>query len=476
MSRARWLWLAVLVPRVLAFAFNENLGGDAIARTWLAHRWLEAPHLITSFDDGGKQFGPLHLYLLALAEWLWPSLLHAGRVVSLVAGAATAWPLFDFTRRRFGEQAATWAVLVFSAWGVHVQCSVTSSSEALNLLLVMGAIALLDRGRWALAAALLNLACATRYDSWLLVPVLAVLEGWRARSVARAAALGAASSLFALAWLMGNHLARGDALFPIRYIDDFHRAWWPAEAALWGEGAYRLMCLLFWPGAALFTLGLVALPAMGALRAVWREQPEVRWVVVLVVFPALLYAARGAVMASFAPLVRFTLKEVLLLVPFAGWWLSRQRAWTRWGLVGALVAWSLFLTAFCWRPDSRWPFTLRAISPVTRMETALREPAEWLQAHAREGLLVLDEDPRAYDELIISYFSGRPFEDQLRRRWEHFTEALGARPVRWLLLVEGGRMVRDGEVTVLDDTHVAFRGARFVERHPGRFRIFELEP
>ena len=86
--------LAVLAPRLIAFFLNENLAGDAIARTWLAHRWLSSPHVITHFSDGGMQFGPLHLYLLALAEVLWPSLLHAGRLVSLIAGALTAWPLY----------------------------------------------------------------------------------------------------------------------------------------------------------------------------------------------------------------------------------------------------------------------------------------------------------------------------------------------------------------------------------------------
>ena len=75
MNRSLWLAAAVLAPRLLCFVFNENLGGDAIARTWLAHRWSEAPLLMTSFADGARQFGPLHLYLLALAELFWPSIL-----------------------------------------------------------------------------------------------------------------------------------------------------------------------------------------------------------------------------------------------------------------------------------------------------------------------------------------------------------------------------------------------------------------
>ncbi|MFZ5443636.1 MAG: ArnT family glycosyltransferase [Myxococcota bacterium] len=476
MRRGVWLALAVLLPRLVAFVFNENLGGDAIARTWLAHRWLEAPHLITSFDGGAKQFGPLHIYLLALAEWLWPSLLHAGRLLSLVVGSLTAWPLFDFTRRRFGDEAATWSVALFAGWGVHIQCSATASSEALNLLLVMGAVALLERGRWAGAAVLLNLACATRYDSWLLVPVFALADGWAHRSYLRVLKTGAASSVFALAWLWGNHLARGDAFFPLRFIDEFHRAWWPTEAATWGEGAYRLMCLVFWPGAALLTLGPAAVGGFSALRRAWSSRVESRWLVLLIVLPAVLYGVRGALFASFAPLARFTLKEVLLLIPFAGWWLSQRSRVVASAMVWALVAWTAVLTVFCWRPDTKWPFTLRSISPVTRMDSSVRRPAEWLQQHARAGLLVLDEDPLAYDELIVSYYAGRPFEEQLRRRYERYAEALGDRTVEWLLLIDGGRLTREGAATALDERHVSFHGARYVERmRDGRFRVLERD-
>ena len=73
MKRGGWLAVAVLAPRLVALFVNENLAGDAIARTWIAHRWLEAPQWMTSFDDGPMQFGPLHLYLLALAELIWPT-------------------------------------------------------------------------------------------------------------------------------------------------------------------------------------------------------------------------------------------------------------------------------------------------------------------------------------------------------------------------------------------------------------------
>ncbi len=462
--------LAVLAPRLIAFFLNENLGGDAIARTWLAHRWLSSPHVITHFFDGGMQFGPLHLYLLALAEVLWPSLLHAGRLVSLIAGALTAWPLCTLTARRFGERAATFAVLGFAFWGLHIQCSTTSASEALNLLFVMSAVTLFDSERRWTAALMLNLACATRYDSWLLVPLLVIAEFWRSRSANKAVTFGASASVFAVAWLIGNQVGEGDALYPIRFIDQFHRSWWPAEAAHWGEAVYRLICLSFWPGAAALTLfPVVAGPGCVALRRSWKEQPELRWVVALVVVPSLLYTVRGAVMSSFAPLARFTMKEVLLLLPFAGAALAAQRPRFAWSAIGLAAAWCIGLGAYCFEPGSRWSFTLRSIAATSRLEPELRLTTDWLAQHP-EGLLVVDEDPWGFDDLTISYFSGRPFEQQLRRRYDGYEQALGTASPRWLALFEGGKL----EVTRVDESHVDYRGARFELRHAARVKVYEL--
>lgn len=485
MKRWPWLVAAVLLPRLAVFFFNQNLAGDAIPRTWLAHRWLASPHVITHFHDGAMQFGQLHVYLLALAELAWPSLPDAGRAASLVVGALTAWPLAVFTARRFGSRAATFAVLGFASWGLHVQASTTAPSEALTLLLAMGAVALFDiaesrRSAWWGAAALLNLACATRYDPWLWVPLLAAIEWHRTKQLGRGLAFGAASSVFAVLWLVGNQLAVGDAFFPIRFIDQFHRDWWPSEAAWWGEANYRVMCALFWPGAALLTISpFVALPGLAMLPRAWRERPELRWLLGLIVVPAALYSVRAAVMGTFAPLARFTMKEVLLLLPFAGWALDRatQRfAWAGRVLLLGAAAWCLSLGLYCYEPDTKWSFTLRSISPVVRLEQPLRGLVEALATltKASPGLLVVDEDPRGYDDLVISFYSGLPFDEQVRRRYDRYSEALGGRSPKWLVLFDGGRLVRDGEVVVFSDERVRFQGHVYEQRVAGRVSVFEL--
>jgi hypothetical protein len=461
--KSPWLLAAlVAAPRLLVFPFNENLHGDAIARTWLAHYWLEAPHVIGGFDQGGFQFGPLHLYLLALAEWAWPSLLHAGRVVSLLAGVATALPLHALTRRLFGVDAAVLAVAAFAAWGLHIQCSTTAAGEALNLLLVVAAVERFSAWlevprsppRDALAAALLlNLACATRYDSWLLVPLL-VLVAWRERGLGAATWFGAASSAFAAAWLFGNFVDRGNPLYPFGYIDDFHRAWFPAEEATWGRLRYRLICLFFWPGAALLTLTpLVGVPAMVGLVRAWQAR-RARWLVLIIVTPALLYTFRAVALASFAPLARFTVKELVLALPFTWLGLSpllgRLGAWRGRALgLGAVACfgWTAFLGWFCVDGEGPAQRSLRPIAPTSRIEARHRVVAQWLQARAGgPGSVVFDTDPRGYDDMVLGYHSGFAYERQVRRRSVLFERRLGSGPVGLLVRFEGGQLEREGRL------------------------------
>lgn len=475
MKRPWVLVLLVALPRLIVFPLNQNLFGDAIARTWLAHMWLLHPHVIGSFSQGNFQYGSLHLYLLALAEWLWPNLLHAGRVVSLVAGIASVLPLMALTRRLFSDTAAAVAGFGFAWWGMHIQCSTTSSSEALNLLLVF--VALERFSKWFEAgeraallsvALMLNLAAATRYDSWLLIPLLVVAVLWRSRSVLTALWFGAASSAFAVAFSFGNWVDLGAPLYPFAYIDDFHRAWFPSEEAMWGRATYRTLCALFWPGTAVVTLTpLVAIAGFVGLVRAWRAR-HARWLVVLVVLPTVLYTLRSTVLSSFAPLTRFTVKEVALVLPFA-WYgieplfarLPKLRLPVVLFAAATCVAWAAWLGAFCFRSTGTWQTSLRPIAATSTLEPRLQTVTDWLAREASStAVLIVDQDPLGYDDMIISYFSGRPYEQQARTRSPLFESRLAGREVGSLVLFDHGVLER--EVT-LEPKQVTFRGVTLHE-------------
>jgi len=476
MKRFLLLGAAVLVPRLLVFPFNENLGGDAVVRVWLGDGWAANPHLITSFTRGAVQFGPLHIYLVGLAGLLWPSPEHAGRLVSLIVGALTAWPLHALTRRLFDVRAADVAVLCFACWGLHIQCSTTASSEALNLLVVMGALAALqawlDTAKVSAllgSALLLNLACMTRYDSWLLVPMLVLvvaLRSWRT-----ALLFGAASSVFAATWMVGNALDLGDPLYPFTYINDFHRRWYASDKLYWGPVFYRLYAFFFWPGVALFTLTPLVATAGGAgmVRA-WRTVPRSRWLIVVTLVPTLMYAVRSSILGGFVPLSRFAVKEVAFLLPFvwpgATWALQRLPRLGKPVLavaVAMLVGWPLWLGLFTFRTDGVWQNSFRPVSPTSTNSPRMMRVARYLHdGNSDAGVLLVDTDPRGYDDLQFSFFTGFPNERSARLRNPKYAEHLQPGDPRWIARFEGGELETKGLATV-DGGTLEFRGARFVE-------------
>lgn len=475
MSRRTTLLVLALaaLPRLIVFPFAENVAGDAVVRSWLAHAWLEHPHLIGSSLQGCVQYGPLHLVLVALVEWLTGSEHLAGRLLSLIVGTLSAWPLFALARRVFSDRAAWWSVIVFSLWPLHIQASTTAASEALSGLFMLVAVAAVARSldtreRAVLLAGglALTLGAAVRYDVWLWVPLLALVVWWRGRSFARAFAFGAVAASFPVAWLLGHLVDTGDLLFPIRVIDDYHRIWFRSESAIWGEQTYRFIVLGFWPLTAAVTFTPIV-TTLGAVALVRARSGSARWLMLMVVVPTVLLSLRGAVLESFVPLSRFTMKELSVFIVFIGSGLaaleSRSR-WAAWACVPILMTW-VPLVELSARAPWRWANSFRAVSALSLNGEDLRIVAKELRTRAAQNdVVAVDIDPRGFDDIQLAFESGLPFRQVARRRAPSF-ETFAARGVRWLVLFDGGVMTP------------SFEGASWREvARSGPISLLEREP
>ncbi len=470
---------ATLLPRLMVFPVNENLHGDAVVRTELGERWAKDPHWIESFHDGAYQFGPLHLYSVGAVLKVWPEREHAGRLVSLVFGVLSVVPLYLLTRRLFGWKAGLVAGLAFAAWGMHMQMSTTAGSESLSLFLVLCVLSLFARAReegrftplfWS--AVLLNLACATRYDSWLLMPVLTLLLAFgdrdRVAGLTRAVLFGFLCLPFPMIWMQGNELATGSAIFPVKYIEDFHRTWAQSGIAAYGEWGFRLQNLFFWPWMAVLTLSpLVAVLSAVGLVHVWRKRPEQRWLVWVVLVPTAYFTFRGAVMLTFSPLGRFTVNQLAVMLPFVAVGFAVIAAKLsqpmRQGLVGATAlvavavpAWMGLVTA---DPAKPMATTLGPVSPLSVNPRDLMQVARWLKsevAPAGTASVVIDSEP-SYADIQVAFFSGLSEERILRARWPNFDQILQQNTPEYLVLADGGALAtradfegRDGRVQLGD--------------------------
>ena len=477
------LCAAVLLPRAVVFPFSENLYGDAVARTELAERWLERPHWIASMDDGARQFGPLHLYAVAAALATGLVKEDAGRWVSLLFGVLTVFPLYALSRRLFGWQAGVVAVLGLAVWGMHIQMSTTAGSEALGLFLVLWVLDLFGRGveenRFGSllgAAAVLNLACAVRYDCWLLAPLLVVLlffgDKDRIAAATRAVSFALVSLPFPMVWMQGNERALGHALEPMRYINSFHLTWVQDGVARWTQAGYRAQNLVFWPATALVTLSpLLAYFGMRGMVHVFRTDKKRRWLVWAAVAPALYFTFRSTVLLNFVPLARFTVGQVALVLPFvlpgfeatmAGRTVAARRSWAVATVVLA-VATPLFMTALTFRKDDGVASSLRPVTPLSTNPTAVMQVAHYLRTQVLPvgGSAVLDADPE-YMDLQIGFFSGLPEERLARQRWDIFRERVASAKPDTVVRNEGGKLDHEADLRV-EGQKLYFAGQVFHE-------------
>ena len=418
------LTFLTLVVRLALMPFNESFYGDAVARTELAQRWLASPHWIASASQGAEQFGPLHIYGVAALLALGVPAADAGRWLSLLVGTATAIPLLLLARRLFGKEAAITSGLLFAFWGFHLQLSTTGASEALGLFWVLSACAALasaterQQGGWGalvLSGFCATLTCAVRYDLWLLLPWMGAVCFWR-RGFGMASAWAACAALFPALWLAGNAWVDGTPLGPIESVEAFHRAWVIEEqgryVAFWGplgNAIYTAVQLLFWPAIALITLGPWTAWAMArGLVGSWRERPAARWCLAVIALPALYFSFRAVLLQNFVPLARFTVVQLALALPFAGWVLRERRA-RAWALLGtatlAVVTGAFALPVF---PGMLGKVSelLRPVSPISRNPPGILDAARFLRAErAAGGSVLLDSDP-AYWDIQVGFFSG----------------------------------------------------------------------
>jgi 4-amino-4-deoxy-L-arabinose transferase-like glycosyltransferase len=477
------LCAAVLLPRAIVFPFSENLYGDAVVRTELAEKWLDRPHWIASMDDGAYQYGPLHLYAVAAALASGLVKEDAGRWVSLLFGLLTVFPLYALTRRLFGYQAGVVAVLGLSVWGMHIQMSTTAGSEAMGLFLVLWVLDLYARGveenrfgSLLASAAVLNLACAVRYDCWLLAPLLALLllvgDKDRIAAVTRGVSFALATLPFPLVWMQGNEKARGSAFAPMAYIEAFHKTWVHDGVARWTATGYRAQNLVFWPATALLTLSpLLAYFGMRGMVHVFRTDKKRRWLVWVGLAPALYFTFRSAVLLNFVPLARFTVGQVALVLPFvlpgfdvamAGRSTVTRRSW---GVATAVVAVALPLafTALTFRKDDSLASSLRPVTPLSTNPLAVMQVAHYLRSEVLPvgGAAVIDADP-LYMDLQIGFFSGLPEERLARKRWEIFRERVVSAKPDTVVRYEGGGLDRETDLRVEGPT-LYFAGQVFHE-------------
>ncbi|MGE0481168.1 MAG: mannosyltransferase family protein [Phycisphaerae bacterium] len=125
-----------------------------------------------AIDDRVAFFPGYPLLARPLAGWVDADA--ALLVVTLLSGAGVVAVFYGWVRRHSDARTATWSVAILACWPATMFLSATYS-EAVFLLCVAGALALLDRGRLFAAALLAGVATAVRPTGVILA---ALVAGW----------------------------------------------------------------------------------------------------------------------------------------------------------------------------------------------------------------------------------------------------------------------------------------------------------
>jgi hypothetical protein len=315
---ANWRWLLLIavigvVVRLLAVPFSMVNDGDAVARTWIAWRWLDRPEFITS-----GEWGPLHTYLIAFALAVWRDPVGAPIFLNSALSVMTAIPLYYFTRNEFRNDRA--ALLVAGAWVLYplaVRNSLMPLADTpftffMAMCLFFLSLARQPSGHWwhALAAGLsLTAAGMLRFEGWLLIPLLAIAL---LRRPTLLVPFVAASLVFPMFWVIGNRIQNGDFLYSFHWAEN-----WNAVMDVRAEDiAEPLKQLAYYPLLILF--GTTPLLAVLCIAGVGRSWLKLRGYAVWSI-PVIFLLALYIIQATRSTLVlkgRYTIPLTFLLLPF----------------------------------------------------------------------------------------------------------------------------------------------------------------
>jgi len=210
------LLLAAFLPRLLGFVIFIDLPGEGPGLIIQAYNWAASPYFIS--------YGvtlPGYTYLAGLFSFLVNDPLLSSRILNLIIGTLTVPIFFLVIRRVFDRSAAIISASIFAFLPLHVGLSGSSLSDTSFLFAVLAGILLLlkatecaKRQVLSLSLSLLCFCCAflTRYESWLLIPLIPSYYFWKTRKTSITITMILILTTIPLAWMVSNYLHVGHFL------------------------------------------------------------------------------------------------------------------------------------------------------------------------------------------------------------------------------------------------------------------------
>lgn len=345
-----YIFLVGLITRLVVYPFTQVTDADSVSRVNIAIRWLDHPEFIWH-----GMWLPIHHYLNAFAIFLTGSTITGPIVFHILLASATAFPIYGFTKREFGQQGAWFVALIYVLNPVVFKNSFQALSGvpyAFFLACTLNYLSLLTRTQKlkyaVLAGLMITLASGFRYEAWLLIAVftgmLLAFKSWKGTVVFWLFAM-----IFPAAWMIGNYLQSGDMFTGLSGAYNWNILMEGVNDQV--SKVEKWERLIFFPYSWFLLFSPLLLIPLGL--KVWKNVKmkkvltrRLMWAIpFVVVMIAFIYKSyEGTLLKQH----RFTISLIALSIPFAGVWFENMK-WKTWKRVGvALVVITYLPMAYFW--------------------------------------------------------------------------------------------------------------------------------
>jgi len=210
------LVLIAFIPRLLALIFMLDSAGDGPFRAMIAYSWSKYPYLSTH-----GVWLPGFMYLSGIFSFIVNDPLISTRILNLVIGTLTIPVFYLLIRMVFGNAAALFSASLLAFLPLHIGLSASSLSEVSFILLVLISLVFFlkaqepNRHRVLFLCVSLLVGCfalITRYEAWLLIPLLPIYHYWKTRNLRTAISIAFILGIFPIIWMVSNYLHSGECL------------------------------------------------------------------------------------------------------------------------------------------------------------------------------------------------------------------------------------------------------------------------
>lgn len=423
-NHPRWtalgLLLVALIIRTIILNLTIDVPGDGPTRAIGAYKWMHSPSLIIS-----GVWLPGHTYLHGLFYCILDDPAVAARIFNVLLGTLTVPVFYLLIRQVFDPSAALLAALMLIFLPIHAGLSASSLTEptflfeflAGSLFLILAAKADAHRFQYLIPALLLlALAVMTRYEGWILTPVLVTYYYTRTRQLSESLLIAVVLLFYPLLWTIGNYLHTGDPFLGFSQAKGwFHGAkpvgWFEAVHVIGGKSTKHLGWII--------TIAIVCGLIIQAVDTLRRRITVERMFYLLIIIAYWIVIYRFTVTRGSDLWDRYLLFGFVLMLPFAALPFTRLPPGRRnyWRLAAFVL---VLIGSMVYKPKS-YPTLWHMYNDfyVTLWRpTAIANVSSWLQDSSyRDHVVLLTEiDGQAW--YFPTYFPNAAFRHCVIPPWE----------------------------------------------------------